>query len=226
MYPSRFTCIITTEFYMATNHVNAVAFNSTAALVKPTKETKFKKPPNMRKIRLQHPQQGKDFTVDFVNDDGKAVCSLCKNTFEKMESLYGHMMEDHSDGDWKTFFTVPKTPTVIKVADSMLTPVLRWKLTQKRGCHPSSCKLPSMRKRVGLKTVDHDQGLEAENTHLELEVTLGRSSITQTSEILRQIPVDQESKGRREVVFNFDLNQTPPMDMQEEDEQFSEKIVW
>ncbi|CAH1432727.1 unnamed protein product [Lactuca virosa] len=119
MYPSRFTCIIATEYYMATNHANAVASNSTAALVKPTKETKSKKPLDMRKIRLQHPQQGKDFTVDFVNDDGKTVCNLCKKTFEKMEFLYGHM-EGHSDGDWKTFFTVPKTPTVIKVADSML----------------------------------------------------------------------------------------------------------
>lgn len=205
---------------MATNHANAVASNSTAALVKPTKETKSKKPLDMRKIRLQHPQQAKDFTVDFVNDDGKTVCNLCKNTFETMEFLYVHM-EGHSDGDWKTFFTVPKIPTVIKMADySMLPPVLRWKLTRKRGRHASSCKLPSMKKRVGLKEVDHDQDLEA----LELELRLGRQSITQPSEILRQIQADQESKGRREVVFKFDLNQTPPMDMQEEDEEFADKI--
>ncbi|KAI3495370.1 hypothetical protein L1887_37700 [Cichorium endivia] len=179
------------------------------------KSKKFKKSLDTRKIRLQH-QEGKQFVVDYVNDEGKPVCSLCENTFITMKSLYDHLT-GHSDGDWKTFFAPqPKsTPTVdneAMVVDSM-EPPLRWKLTCKRSAlrvdsdAVKAYKIPFMRKPLGLMKAD-DRDLEAASTLVEL--CQDRTSIAEPC-VARQIR-DEESEERL-VVFEYDLNQPPPTDM-------------
>ncbi|KAI3710137.1 hypothetical protein L2E82_39911 [Cichorium intybus] len=207
---------------MGIHHINVIAPNSTASPIKPTKDAmskkskKSKKSLDTRKIRLQHPQEGKEFVVDYVNDEGKPECSLCEKTFVTMKSLYDHLT-GHSDGDWKTFFAPqPKsTPTVdneAKVVDSM-EPPLRWKLTCKRSAlrvdsdAVKAYKIPFMRKHLGLMKAD-DRDLEAGNTPVEL--CQDRPSIAEPS-VARQIQAEQPED--RVVVFEYDLNQPPPADM-------------
>ncbi|KAL4572509.1 hypothetical protein LXL04_019288 [Taraxacum kok-saghyz] len=75
----------------------------------------------------------------WVNCNGTCICNLCKNSFENAESLYHHMIaDDHSDGDWETFFKKDKAPPKL---DLNLRPplmevtdlTLRWMSKRKRG---------------------------------------------------------------------------------------------
>ncbi|CAI9271096.1 unnamed protein product [Lactuca saligna] len=188
----------------------------TAALVKSTKETNSKKP--LDTIRLQHPQEGKDFTVDFVNNDGKTVCNLSKNTFEKMNFLYQHM-KFHSDGDWKIFFTLrPKTFTIdkeAKVVNSM-EPPLRWALTRKRTRRALLVDDIDSKVHKGPIMEVHDPAdLEGEENLLVLKY--GDHTYFPEPNVTQRHIQAEESEGRSEVCFKFDLNQTPPMDMEAED---------
>ncbi|CAH1436064.1 unnamed protein product [Lactuca virosa] len=203
----------------------------TAALVKPTKETKSKKSLDTRKIRLQHPQEGKDFTLDFVNSDGKTVCNLCKNTFGKMNFLYQHM-KVHSDGDWKIFFTSrPETVTIDKEANvvNSMDPPLRWALTRKRTRRALRVDDNDLKVyKVPIMDEVHDPA-DLEGAENLLVVRYGDNTyFPEPSVTQRQIQAE-ESEGRSKVCFKFDLNQTPPMDMEAEDlyylEEFTEKSV-
>ncbi|KAI3782074.1 hypothetical protein L2E82_12106 [Cichorium intybus] len=116
---------------MAIHRINVVA----SASKKEANSKNSNQPPDTRKIRLQHPQAGKDIDVNFENGEGEPVCNLCEKTFVTMKSLYDHML-GHSDDDWKAFFAPPPTtPTFdneARVVDSMEPPI-RWRMTGKRG---------------------------------------------------------------------------------------------
>ncbi|CAI9271095.1 unnamed protein product [Lactuca saligna] len=208
---------------MTINQVNAATSTFTAALLKPIKETKSKK--LLDTIRLQHPQEGKDFTMNFVNNDGKIVCNLCKNTYEKMNALYQHM-KFHFDGDWKIFFTSqPKTVTVdkeAKVVNSM-EPPLRWALTRKRTRRALLVDdIDSKVYKGPIMEVHDPTDLEGAENLLVLgygdHTYFPEPSVTQ-----RQIHAE-ESEGGSKVCFKFDLNQTPPMDMEAEDLYYLEEF--
>ncbi|KAI3782072.1 hypothetical protein L2E82_12104 [Cichorium intybus] len=176
---------------MAIHHVNVVAPAST----KEANSKKSKKPLDTRKIRLQHPQAGKDIDVVLVNHEGEPVCNLCEKTFVTMKSLYDHMM-GHSDGDWKAFFAPPPATTTFdneaKVVDSMEPPI-RWKMTGKRG-----------RSAVA---ADHNDVKASKVPNMGY----GRSSIAEPSVRQRQIQAE-ETEGRAEG-FKLDLNHPPTMDV-------------
>ncbi|KAJ9548423.1 hypothetical protein OSB04_020966 [Centaurea solstitialis] len=68
-----------------------------------------------------------------VMGEGAAGCFMCVNRFESIKDLYGHIVRDHSDSEWKAFFASHKTKTTINVGGWNKDLLSGWKVTGKRG---------------------------------------------------------------------------------------------
>ncbi|KAK1431049.1 hypothetical protein QVD17_14249 [Tagetes erecta] len=100
--------INSTKFMISMNRDVATSVSTTTtARPKRAMATNFKKveePTNTKPNGQHHRQVNNDFTVGFVNNEGKLVCSLCLEDFESMKELYSHL-RGHLYEDVKKFFT-------------------------------------------------------------------------------------------------------------------------